>query len=102
MVRDGIRKSWEAVENTVWENPSRWSGEHDRAGQHNNARGLSCTENCILAQEDIFWHEKMIAGTKIAALDHNHNVNREQVQTTIIQATIIFFAISINLIYSII
>ena len=44
----------------------------------------------------------MIAGTKIAALDHNHNVNREQVQTTIIQATIIFFAISINLIYSII
>ena len=44
--------------------------------------------------------DKMIADTKIAALDHNHNVNREQVQTTIIQATIIFFAISINLIYS--
>ena len=43
--------------------------------------------------------DKMIADTKIAALDHNHNVNREQVQTTIIQATIIFFAISINLIY---
>ena len=28
--------------------------------------------------------EKMIAGTQIAALDHNHNVNREHVQTTIL------------------
>ena len=49
MVGDGIRKSWEAVEKTVWENASRWSVEHDRAGQNNNARGLSCPENCILA-----------------------------------------------------
>ena len=55
-----------------------------------------------LPRKTFFDIEKMIAGTKIAALDHNHNVNREQVQTTIIQATIIFFAISINLIYSII
>ena len=55
MVRDGIWKSWEAAENTVWENASRWSREHDRADQHNNARSISCTENCILAQEDIFW-----------------------------------------------
>ena len=28
--------------------------------------------------------EKMIAGTQIATFDHNHNVNREQVQATII------------------
>ena len=55
-----------------------------------------------LPRKTFFDIEKMIAGTKIAALDHNHNVNREQVQTTIIQATIIFFAISINLIYNII
>ena len=56
MVRDGIRKSWEAEENTVWENASRWSGKHDRAGQHDNARSLSCPAYCILALEDIFWH----------------------------------------------
>ena len=56
MVRDGIRKLSEATENTVWENVSHWSGEHDRVGQHNNTRSLSCTENCILAQKDIFWH----------------------------------------------
>ena len=28
--------------------------------------------------------EKMIAGTQIAALHHNHNANREQVQKTVI------------------
>ena len=56
MVRDMIRKSREAAENTVRENTSRWSGEHDRAGQDNHARSLSCNENCVLAQEDIFWH----------------------------------------------
>ena len=37
-----------------------------------------------LPKKTFFGIEKMIAGTQIAALDHNHNVNREQVQTTII------------------
>ena len=54
MVRDGIWKWWEAEENTAWENASRRSGAHDRAGQHDNARRLSWPENCLLAQEDIF------------------------------------------------
>lgn len=70
MARDGIPK---VIKNAVWENASRWSGEHKRAGQHNNVRSLPCTENCILAQEHIFWHE-MIAGTQVAALDRNNNI----------------------------
>ena len=37
-----------------------------------------------LAKKTFFGIEKMFSGTQIAALDHNHNVNREQVQTTII------------------
>ena len=37
-----------------------------------------------LTKKTFFGIEKMIAGTQIAALDHNHNVNREQVQTIII------------------
>ena len=78
MARDGIWKSWEAVKKTVSEKAFHWSGEHGRANQHNNVVSLPCTKNCILAQEDIFWYE-MTAGIQIAALDRNHNVNREQV-----------------------
>lgn len=78
MVRDGIRKLSEATENTVWGNVSHWSGEHDRAGQHNNTRSLSSNENCIRAQKDIFGIKKMIAGTHIAALDHNRNANENR------------------------
>ena len=37
-----------------------------------------------LPKKTFFGIEKMIAGTQIAALDHNHNVNREQVQTIVI------------------
>lgn len=73
MARDGIWKSWEATKNTVKEKVSHWFGEHDSASQHNNVRSLPCTENCILAQEHIFWHE-MIAGTQVAALDRNNNI----------------------------
>ena len=36
-----------------------------------------------LPKKTFFGIEKMIAGTQIAALNHNHSVNREQVQTTI-------------------
>ena len=56
MVTNGVGKSWGAAENTVWENASRWFREHDKTDQQNNARNISCTENCILAQEDILWH----------------------------------------------
>ena len=41
MARDGIPK---VIKNAVWENASRWSGEHKRAGQRNNVRSLPCTE----------------------------------------------------------
>ena len=37
-----------------------------------------------LPKKTFFGIEKMIADTQIAALDHNHNVNRVLVQTTII------------------
>ena len=60
----------------VWRN--------DRAGQHGNAKSLSALKIAYLPKKTFFGIEKMIAGTQIAALDHNHNVNREQVQTTII------------------
>ena len=35
-----------------------------------------------LPKKTCFSIDKMIAGTQIAALDHNHNVNREQVSIT--------------------
>ena len=35
-----------------------------------------------LPKKTCFNIDKMIAGTQIAALDHNHNVNREQVSIT--------------------
>ena len=37
-----------------------------------------------LPKKTFFGIEKIIAGTQIAALDHSHNVNREQVKTTIL------------------
>ena len=37
-----------------------------------------------LPKTTFFGFEKMIKGTQIAASDHNHNVNREQVQLTVI------------------
>ena len=34
-----------------------------------------------LPKSSFFQMEKMIAGTQLAALDHNHNINRDQVRT---------------------